>query len=53
MFLDADEQEEQEASAQQNSSSIGAEGVSEDDTERSSSAVDAIPATTPEVEQEA
>jgi len=52
MFLDADEQEEQEASAQQNPSSIGAEGVADDNTEESPAAAGAIPAT-PEVEQEA
>jgi len=52
MFLDADEQEEQEASGQRNSSSIGADGVPDDNTEEPSATADAIPAT-PEVEQEA
>lgn len=54
MFLDADEQEEQEAEARQPSASTGADNatLSNTDSAEDSSTVADVPAT-PQVEQEA
>jgi len=55
MFLDADEQEEQEVAAPQNSSSVGADSATlglDDSTDGANTAPDAISGAS-EVEQEA